>query len=90
MDAIWDELCPNVQLKLLSFIIAKALLLVLYTCCLVMQTNGGNKWLKKGAVHCGIRDIYDIAQFGMVKKKQPRNAKNVPLTARHVKCWTER
>ena len=40
MDAIWDELYPNVWLKLPSFIVAKAFLLVLYTCCLVMQRQG--------------------------------------------------
>ena len=75
MDAIWDELYPNVWLKLPSFIVAKAFLLVLYTCCLAMKTNGGNKRHKKGAMRCGIRDFYEIVQFGMVEKTQPRNTK---------------
>ena len=73
MDAIWEALYP-VWLELPSYIVAKAFLLVLHTCKLVIKSNGGNKWLKKGAIHCGIRDMYDVAQYGMERKAEPRNS----------------
>ena len=75
MDRIWSELSGAVGRGLPSHIIEEAFLLVCKICQLTIQTNGKNRWLNKGAAHCGIRDTYKIAERGMELRGAPRNSK---------------